>query len=143
MSAIALKWVSGITVGNQTAKQVLLFLASHSFPGSESWFRNETMCEQLEISERGLRNAYAILLDKKLIKKTVRFNPNGSQRTNGFRLNIPQEFLEKWFTKEQNDGNDGRKLVRGGGGTTCLPNNNKNLLNSSNSFKNSCASDLD
>lgn len=69
MSAIALSWVATIKVGNQTAKQLLQFYASHNFnrPGFE--FKNKTLAQQLEVSERAIRDAHKLLIDKGLIKE--------------------------------------------------------------------------
>lgn len=97
MSGIALAWVASVTVGNQTAKQLLQFYAGHNFgkPGFE--FKNETLARQLEVKERAIQRAHKLLIDKKLIIKEKRFNEDGRQLTNSFYLNIPQEFVDNYM----------------------------------------------
>lgn len=112
MSAIAQAWVSSIKVGNQTAKQLLQFYASHNFnrPGFE--FKNETLAEQLEVTPRAVRNAHKLLIEKGFIKKEVRHSKTGRQLTNRFSINIPREFEENFKRISH---------VKRGGGTRFLP----------------------
>jgi hypothetical protein len=107
MSAIALAWVASIKVGNQTAKQLLQFYAAHNFnkPGFE--FKNKTLCEQLEVGERAIREAHKFLVDRNLIKRVPRYGKNGDQMSTLTYLLIPDSFVDNFFK------------VGGGGGSTC------------------------
>lgn len=116
MSAIAIKWVSEITVGNQTAKQLLSFLATHNFNTAGIFFKNETVARQLEISIRAVQKAYSLLLKKNLISKVARFDDvSGRQMTNEYHLNIPQEFVDNYFNEGEQDSSLGVNNVHGGG----------------------------
>lgn len=97
MSAIALSWVATVKVGNQTAKQLLQFYASHNFnkPGFE--FKNDTLASQLEVKVRAIQNAHKLLVEKGLLIKEERFGKDGSQLTSVFYLNIPQQFVDNFF----------------------------------------------
>lgn len=99
MTAIALSWVATIKVGNQTAKQLLQFYASHNFnkPGFE--FKNETLANQLEVKVRAIQNAHKLLIDKGFLKKEERFAKDGSQLSSTYYLNIPNEFVDNFFNK--------------------------------------------
>jgi len=99
MSAIALSWVATIKVGNQTAKQLLQFYASHNFnkPGFE--FKNDTLADQLEVKVRAIQNAHKLLVEKGFLKKEERFAKDGSQLTSIYYLNIPNEFVDNFFNR--------------------------------------------
>ncbi len=99
MSAIALSWVATVKVGNQTAKQLLQFYASHNFnkPGFE--FKNETLADQLEVKVRAIQNAHKLLIEKDLLIKEERFGKDGSQLTSVFYLNIPPQFVDNFFNR--------------------------------------------
>lgn len=101
MSAISLFWVSKLTVGNQTAKQLLQFLASHSFHKPGFFFSISTLCEQLEASESSIHRALKLLLDKNLLLKEERFcKESGRRLTNCYYLNIPDSFVTSYFKNE-------------------------------------------
>lgn len=127
MSAIATKWVSGLTIGNTTAKHLLLFLSVHNFHKPGFFFKLETIANQLEISVRAVQKAFLRLEKRKLIVKEYRFDEKtGRQTTNGYYLNIPQEFVDNYFN-EQGEGERGSPLgvnvvqgegERGSGGGT-------------------------
>lgn len=140
MSAIALKWVSTIKVGNQTAKQLLLFYASHNFNTDDYVFKNSTLANQLEVTERAIRNAHKLLLEQELIKKQLRFNENGRQTTNSIMLNIPPEFVDNFFGEEERSAPLGRNVVLGEEERSAPLLNNKALNNKSNN-KESALSD--
>jgi hypothetical protein len=146
MSAIASAWVASITVGNQTAKQLLQFYASHNFgkPGFE--FKNSTLAHQLEVTERAIRAAHQFLIEKEFLTKEIRFNSEGRQLTNAFYLNIPQAFIDKFLgvDKEKppvdNLGGEGERSSSLGGNvvpgegersSSLLNNNINNKLNKS------------
>ncbi len=116
MSAIALSWVATIKVGNQTAKQLLQFYASHNFnrPGFE--FKNKTLAQQLEVSERAIRDAHKLLIDKGLIKRVPQYGKDGSQLSTITYLEIPDSIADNFFK-----GRGGEELAAGGGGTSCHP----------------------
>lgn len=99
MSAIALSWIATIKVGNQTAKQLLQFYASHNFnkPGFE--FKNDTLAEQLEVKVRAIQNAHKLLIKKGFLNKEERFGSDGSQLTSIYYLNIPNEFVDNFFKR--------------------------------------------
>lgn len=102
MSAISLSWVSKLTVGNQTAKQLLQFLASHSFHKPGFFFSISTLCAQLETSESSLHRALKLLLDKSLLLKEERFcEETGRRLTNCYYLNIPDSFVDNYFKNER------------------------------------------
>ena len=100
MSAIALSWVASIKVGNQTAKQLLQFYASHNFnrPGFE--FKIETLASQLETSRSSIKRAHNLLVEKELIKKEARYSSDGRQLPSSIFLNIPQAFVDNFFNNE-------------------------------------------
>lgn len=138
MSAIALAWVAKIRVGNQTAKQLLHFYAAHNFgkPGFE--FKNETLAEQLEVTERCIRKAHAILIEQKLVIKKTRKNKNGQQLPNLIYLNIPKEFVDNFLNGNCNstaNGGGRGNVVPGGEERSSALNNNINKK-----LKSSCAS---
>lgn len=97
MSAIALMWVATIKTGNQTAKQLLQFYASHNFgkPGFE--FKIDALVAQLETSKSSIQRAHKLLIDKNLIIKETSFCKNGRQKNNIIYLNIPTEFVDKFM----------------------------------------------
>lgn len=97
MSAIALKWVAGIKIGNATAKSLLLFYASHNFgkPGFE--FHTKTLSDQLEVSERAIRDAHKFLQEKKLIRRIAQYGKDGSQKSTLTYLEIPDEAVDNFF----------------------------------------------
>lgn len=127
MSGIALAWVATVTVGNQTAKQLLQFYAGHNFgkPGFE--FKNATLAKQLEVTERSIRNAHKLLLDKGFLIKEERYNKEGRQLTNFFALNIPNSFVDNFMGEGEVRSSLGGKHVPGEGETSSsLINNNIN-----------------
>lgn len=134
MSAIALKWVASIKVGNQTAKQLLQFYACHNFgkPGFE--FKNKTLADQLEVSERAIQLAHKLLLEKNLIIKETRFDEHGRQLSNHMYLNIPDEFVDNFFGEGERSSSLGVNVVQGEGERSSSPsiynnnNNNKNNI---------------
>lgn len=104
MSAVSLAWVASIKVGNQTAKQLLQFYASHNFhkPGFE--FSNEVLAGQLEVTERSIINAHNLLVDKKLIIREKRYHESGRELVSVTYLNIPNDFIREFedrFYKKQ------------------------------------------
>lgn len=129
MSALAQMWVASIKVGNQTAKQLLQFLASHNFakPGFE--FSNKTLADQLEVKERAIQRAFKLLIDKKLIIKEPRYDKKGRQLSNQTWLNIPQEFVDKCFGEDVFKTSLGVSVGRGEGARRTPLNNNINNKN--------------
>ncbi len=132
MSAIALTWVSTISVGNQTAKQLLQFYASHNFNTSDYQFKNSTLANQLEVTERAIQKAHKFLMDGGYIKKDVRFNDSGRQTTNSIMLNIPKEFVDNYFGEGEQRSSLGVNKVQGEGERSAPLLNNKALNNKSN-----------
>lgn len=127
MSAIASAWVATLTVGNQTAKQLLQFYASHNFgkPGFE--FKNSTLSIQLEVTERAIQLAHKLLIEKELIIKETRYNDEGRQLTNNFYLNIPQSFVDNFMGEGERSSPPRVNVVRGEGERSSpLYNNNLN-----------------
>lgn len=115
MSAIAIKWVSEIKTGNQTAKQLLLFLASHSFYKPGFFFRLETIADQMEVSVRAVQKSIKLLEEKSYLSKEYRFDEKtGRQTTNGYYLNIPDSYYDVFF-KEHEHISQGVNVVRKGG----------------------------
>lgn len=116
MSAISLSWVATVKVGNQTAKQLLQFYASHNFnkPGFE--FKTKTLAEQLEVDERSIRRAHLLLVKKGFVRKEERFGKDGSQLSSLIYLNIPQEFVDNFFSAGR-----GADIKSGGGGHKVPP----------------------
>ena len=137
MSAIALSWVATLTVGNQTAKQLLLFYASHNFgkPGFE--FKNCTLSKQLETSERSIQRAHKLLEKEGYIKRIEQFDSDGQQQSTVTYLNISQEFIDNFFNRKEGEGDSVSPPLRHTvtpGVTVCHPYNNKlnnNINNSS------------
>ena len=134
MSAISLVWILSLKrIGNQTAKQLLQFYASHNFgkPGFE--FKNETLAEHLDVSVRAIQKAYKFLLDKKLIIREYRYSKSGRQLTSIIYLNIPKEFVDNYFGEGERSSPQG--------GTTFTPRGelrsplNNKLNNKSNNKK--------
>jgi Helix-turn-helix domain len=98
MSAIAIKWVSEQHIGNNHAKHLLLFLATHNFHTPGVFFKIDTIAKQLELSVRAVQRAFNILENLKLILREYRFNKETKRQiTNGYYLNIPQEYVDKFF----------------------------------------------
>ncbi len=99
MSVIQIKWAHSITVGNQTAKQLLCFLASHHFgkPGME--FRNSTMSKILEVSERTIQKAKKHLVDNGFITVTPQYSSTGKQISNIIYLNVPQQDVDNYMAE--------------------------------------------
>lgn len=89
-------WVSTITVGNQTAKQLLQYYALHNFTKLGFEFKNETLAKQLEVKVRSIQRAHDFLLKKGFIKREERHAKNGRQLTNTIVLNIPDSFIKKY-----------------------------------------------
>lgn len=106
MSAIALAWVAKTKVGHSTAKQLLLFYASHNFskPGFE--FKNQTLADQLEVSERSIQEAHKLLQEKNLIKRIAQYDKTGRQCSTLTYLNIPNTFVDGFFGSSNNDQTD-------------------------------------
>lgn len=113
MSAITLAWVATIKVGNQTAKQLLQFYASHNFKKSGYEFKIETLANQLEVSERSIQNAHKLLVSKGFLIKTERFSKDGSQLPSNYDFNIPDEFVDNFFREGETNAPSPR--------TTCTP----------------------
>lgn len=115
MSSIAIKWVSETIVGNQTAKQLLLFLATHNFHKPGIFFKLETIAKQMEVTVRSVQKAFKILQDKNLVTKQSRFDAETSrQTTNAYYLNIPDSFVDKYFGEGELGSSLGVNYVQGG-----------------------------
>lgn len=99
MSHLALLWVDSIQVGSSSLKAFLRFLATHNFPKPGFFFKNETYCYALEISEKTLQRILEQGASANLIKIERRFDDSGRQITNGIYLNIPDEFLNVYESK--------------------------------------------
>ena len=129
MSVIALSWVATISVGNQTAKQLLQFYASHNFNTTNYVFKNSTLAKQLEVTERAIQKAHKFLMDGGFIKKDIRFNQDGRQMTNSIMLNIPPEFGDNFFGEGEQRSPLGANNVQGEGERSAPLLNNKLLNN--------------
>lgn len=92
-----LKWAHSVQVGNQTAKQLLCFLASHSFSKPGLCFKNSTISTILEITERAVRQAKNLLIKKNLLIVEARYDSSGKQISNYMYLNIPQEYVDNYY----------------------------------------------
>lgn len=110
MSTIATIWAYQQRVGHSIAKQLLCFLASNNFNKPGFHYKNSTLANILEVSERSIKNAKEILIDKELIKVEPQFDSRGKQIHSVIYLNIPDEEFNEVIHK-----------MEGKGGTTCTP----------------------
>jgi hypothetical protein len=148
MSAIALKWVAQMKVGNSIAKNLLRFYACHNFgkPGFE--FKNKTLAEQLEVSETSIKEAHRLLQEKNLIKRKAQYDKTGRQCATITYLNIPDEFTEDFFEQpkkqqqpvdnlggEGSPSDGGGVASRLGEGSPHAPLVNNKYLNNKNNIK--------
>jgi len=145
MSALAQAWVATVRTGNQTAKQLLQFLASQNFGNPDLFFKAETLANQLEVSLRSIQRAFKLLEQKKLIVKQERYNSSGQQLSNHVYVNVPQDFIDRFYSHHKQGEGDtpsGRRVTqcRGEGDTLSPLNNNINNNYINKSFKSSCAS---
>lgn len=138
MSGIALAWVATVTVGNQTAKQLLQFYAGHNFASDNYLFKNSTLAKQLEVTERAIRNAHRFLMENGWIKKEQRFDQYGRQTTNSITLNIPQEFVDNYFGEGERSATLGRNVVPGEEERSAALLNNNINNNKKNSKERNC-----
>lgn len=115
MSAIALKWAYSQKVGNSTAKNILGFLASHNFPGDTLVFKVKTIMNATEYSETAVKDGLKLLHMKGLVIKEARYDSNGKQQANEYRLNIPKEYVEKFMEDYYDLPTGGGRLAPGGG----------------------------
>lgn len=130
-----LKWAHSVHVGNQTAKQLLCFLASHSFSKPGLCFKNSTIATILEITERAVINAKNFLVKKNLIIVEARYDQNGRQISNYMYLNIPQDYVDNYYKDIDREGERTSSLgvndVHGEGERTSSPLYEKVGLNDS------------
>lgn len=106
MSALNVAWVGTQTVGNQTAKQLLQFLAYQNFGDSRSLFSNQYLATHLEVKIRAVQNATKLLIERKFIIIKRRFDKKtGRQTSNEIILNIPEDFKEDFLRRYSPDKN--------------------------------------
>lgn len=117
MSIIAQKWAYTQKVGNAVAKNILCFLASHNFAGDQSCFKVKTIMAATEYEESSVRRGLALLAEKKLITKQMRFGEKGQQLSNEYSLNIPQEYKDEFY-EAYNEKPVDKVVKTGGGGVT-------------------------
>jgi helix-turn-helix protein len=141
MSSMAIQWVKDITVGNQTAKQLLQFLACHNFHKPGFFFKIETLAKQLEVSERAIQKAFRLLESKNLVRTEKRFDSAGRQMTNVYYLNVPDEYIENYWGEGEQRAPLGVNNVQGEGALRS-PSTPKKSGNSSNKSKTSKKSDF-
>ena len=99
MSIIAIRWAYSQPIESPVAKNVLVFLCTHDFPGNTSVFKINTICKATGYSEKPVRNALNELHKLKYINKQERFGENGQKISNSYTILVPPEYVQK-FTED-------------------------------------------
>jgi hypothetical protein len=99
MSIISIRWAYSQPIKNIVQKSVLVFLCTHDFPGNLCTFSIQTICNAISCKEDAARNALKKLHEKKYIQKEARYSEDGRQLTNGIRVLIPVEYVQKCFNE--------------------------------------------
>jgi hypothetical protein len=98
MSVIAIRWAYSREIKNPVAKNVLVFLSTHDFPGNTSVFKINTICRATSYSEKPVRNALKELHRDGYISKQERFGDDGGKLSNSYTLLIPPEYVQEFCT---------------------------------------------
>lgn len=99
MSIIAIRWAYSQPISSPVAKNVLVFLCTHDFPGNTSVFKITTICKATGYSDKPVRNALTKLHQSGYIDKQERFGENGEKTSNSYTILIPREYVQK-FTED-------------------------------------------
>src|ERR1700723_1921901 len=96
MSIIAIRWAYSQPISNPIEKSILVFLCTHDFPANMCIFKAETIGRAVSCSKETAIEALKKLHKKKYIEKEKRFAENGRQLSNGIKVLIPQEYVQKF-----------------------------------------------
>ena len=96
MSVIAIRWAYSRPIKNPVAKNVLVFLCTHDFPGNKSVFRIQTICDATSYGRTAVKDSLTFLVDHGFIRKNERFGEDGEQKTNQYELVIDEEYVQEF-----------------------------------------------
>lgn len=97
MSIIAIRWAYSQPISNPVAKNILVFLCTHDFPGNTSVFKVSTISHATSYSETAVKTALTELHKTGYIKKQARFGENGQKLSNSYTILVPQEYVQEFM----------------------------------------------
>ncbi len=96
MSIIAIRWAYSRRIKNPVAKNVLVFLCTHDFPGNTSVFKVKTIAAAVSYQERIVRDALSELHQNGYIDKQERTGEKGQRLSNSYTILIHEEYVQEF-----------------------------------------------
>jgi hypothetical protein len=96
MSIMAIRWAYSRQIKNPVAKNVLVFLCTHDFPGNKAFFKMQTICNATAYSERSVRDGINYLVEHGYMLKTERHAEDGRKMSNVYEYLMPESYAEEF-----------------------------------------------